>query len=162
MIHLRLWLTLRVFLIWLSLAGALLSACQTCAQSTKSKSLGVGIVGDQYGSTGDRDPAEVLANGLAKLKQKQVRMILHVGDLIEGIGQPPAECGSRFSRMAGILDQAQIPWFLTPGDHDVNPKEFSANSSDRSIEKLFFLKLDSRRTRTNDGRALCVGSIVHG
>ena len=143
MIHSGLRARFCVYVLFLGVALALTFVCQTRAQSTKS--LRVGIVGDQYGSSGDPDPAVVLANGLAALKQKQVKAILHVGDLIEGIGQPPAEYGSRFSRMAGILDQAQIPWFLTPGDHDVNPQEYTANSSDRSIEKLFFLNYSPRR-----------------
>lgn len=141
----------RLFLALLCLAAVSTFVARTCAQSSKNKSLRVGIVGDQYGSTGDPDPAQVLANGLAVLKQKNVRMILHAGDLIEGIGQTPTEYGARFTRMTAILDQVQIPWFLTPGDHDVNPKEFTPNSSDRSIEKLFFLNYSPRRPELNAG-----------
>lgn len=47
--------------------------------------------------------------------------------------------------MAGILDSAKIPWYLTPGDHDVNPKDLTSNSNDRSIEKLFFLNYHPMR-----------------
>jgi len=108
--------------------------------------LRIGIVGDQYGVLNiNDDPYPTLRQGLALLAQKKVQIILHVGDLIEGVGQPPAEYAARFNRAAGILDQAQIPWFLTPGDHDVNPQEWTPNSNDHSIEKLFFSNYHLRR-----------------
>lgn len=106
--------------------------------------LRIGIVGDQYGVTDGADPYPDLKRGLALLKQQHVDVILHVGDLIEGTGQDPAEYRTRFNHAAEILDQAQIPWYLTPGDHDVNPKGYDANSNDRTVEKLFFENYHSR------------------
>ena len=114
--------------------------------------LRVGLVGDQYGSRGNSpDPSEVLQDGLALLKKQNVQLILHLGDLIEGVGQPPAEYAARFARMAAILDQVRIPWYLVPGDHDVNPKELTPNSSDRSIEKLFYSNYKPKRPELSQG-----------
>jgi hypothetical protein len=120
-------------------------AASTMGQSSDA-ALRIGIVGDQYGNAGDpADPAQILKDGLALLKKQNVQVVLHVGDLIEGIGQPADEYAARFARMTAILDQAAIPWYLVPGDHDVNPKEFTPNSSDRSIEKLFFANYHTKR-----------------
>lgn len=121
------------------------------AQSSQSKVLRVGIVGDQFGSTGTPDPYQVLAQGLSLLKQKNVSMLLHVGDLIEGTGQPSPEYNARFSRAATVLDQIKIPWYLTPGDHDVNPADFTSNSGDHSVEKQFFENYSVRRPGLNPG-----------
>jgi hypothetical protein len=123
----------------------------TAGQSSDTV-LRVGIVGDQYGSrTNSPDPSQVLQDGLTLLKKQNAQMILHLGDLIEGVGQPPAEYAARFARMAAILDQARIPWYLVPGDHDVNPKEFTPNSSDRSIEKLFYSSYKPKRPELSSG-----------
>jgi hypothetical protein len=105
----------------------------------------IGIVGDQYGVTDGTDPYPDLERGLALLKRQHVDVVLHVGDLIEGTGQDPVQYRTRFNHAAEILDRAQIPWYLTPGDHDVNPKSLAANSDDRSIEKLFYENYHPRR-----------------
>lgn len=124
-----------------------LSPCfaSSAGKPSVAGSLRIGIVGDQFGVNNNADPYPVLERGLALLKQQNVQLILHAGDLIEGIGQNPAEYKNRFDHAAQILDQVQIPWYLTPGDHDVNPKDYVPNSVDRSIEKLFFDNYHPRR-----------------
>src|SRR6202035_4166008 len=59
-----------------------------------------------------------------------------VGDLVES-SRSPAQVAALFNQATGILDQLPVPWFLTAGDHDVNPPAFQQDSPDRSREQLF-------------------------
>jgi hypothetical protein len=143
---------------WWSVSNLLLIGVFVCsiqllsAKTAKQPSevtLWVGIVGDQYGCDQGVDPYPVLERGVALLRQKNVQVILHIGDLMERLNgfitKSPAEYEAAFNHAAGILDSVHIPWYLTPGDHDVDPAIYSPNSSDRSIEQLFFSNYHPRR-----------------
>jgi hypothetical protein len=67
--------------------------------------LRIGIVGDQYGVTDGADPYPALECGIALLNRQNVDIILHLGDLIEGIAQDPTEYKARFSYAAETLDR---------------------------------------------------------
>jgi len=96
----------------------------------------IGIIGDQ---TGTHDLAQaylVLQAGVAALKNRQLDVVLHVGDLLES-SKSLAEIQQQFSDGTTILDTLNVPWYMTPGDHDVNPPSFKQDSTDRSRETLF-------------------------
>ena len=98
--------------------------------------ISVGIIGDQTGTT-DLDTAYgVLKQGVASLQAEQLDVVLHVGDLVEST-QSEADIRTRFAQATGLLGALSVPWYLTAGDHDVNPPVFKQNSEDRSRETLF-------------------------
>lgn len=97
----------------------------------------IGIVGDQSYSPDLQGSYAVLEQGVALLAgREEVEVVLHTGDLVEST-QAPEEVRARFGQAAGILDRLPVPWYLTAGDHDVNPPGFVPGSSDRSREALF-------------------------
>lgn len=96
----------------------------------------IGIIGDQTYAP-DLDKAYgVLQQGVDALKKERLDVVLHVGDLVEST-QAPDDIKARFSQATAILNQIPAPWYMTAGDHDVNPPSFVQNSSDRSREALF-------------------------
>jgi hypothetical protein len=102
----------------------------------RPSSIRIGIIGDQTYAP-DLDAAYgVLQQGVAALSSQGVRVVLHVGDLLEST-QSPEAIRQRFGQATAILDQLPVPWYLTAGDHDVNPPAYQPDSSDRSREALF-------------------------
>ena len=112
-----------------------------CACGTDLK---IGLIGDQSGSYDIQQSYQILDQGITILKTNNVEMMVHLGDLVES-SKPVDEISSMFSQATSILNKVKIPWFLTAGDHDVNPLIYQQNSSDRSREQLFqslYLKLN--------------------
>jgi len=96
----------------------------------------IGIIGDQTGAY-DLDKAyQVLQQGVNILKTQNLDVVIHVGDLIESTQQPD-QIKHRYVQATQILNQLPTAWFLTAGDHDVNPPKYQQNSQDRSREELF-------------------------
>ena len=113
--------------------------------------LTVGLVGDQFGVWGrvgtpefrtNLDAAyQALGRGVAALNRAgEMDVALHLGDFTES-GRSDELRARDFARGAALMDeldsQSRPKWFLTPGDHDVNPLEWVQNSQDRSKEKSF-------------------------
>jgi 3',5'-cyclic AMP phosphodiesterase CpdA len=98
--------------------------------------LQVGIIGDQTGAYDIQQSYSILQEGVNILKNQNLDVVIHVGDLVES-REPIAVYESLFDQATSILDQLSVPWFITPGDHDVNPPTFQQNSTDRSRETLF-------------------------
>ncbi len=98
--------------------------------------LTIGIVGDQTGAANLDTAYEVLQQGVDTLKGESMDVVLHVGDLVEST-QSEAEIRNRFAQATAILNQLPAKWYMTVGDHDVNPPAFVQNSPDRSRELLF-------------------------
>lgn len=96
----------------------------------------IGLIGDQTFSTDIQASYRVLQQGVGVLSGQPIDVVLHVGDLTESSNTPAVETGL-FNQATGILDQLPVPWFLTAGDHDVNPPVFQQDSPDRSREQLF-------------------------
>lgn len=96
----------------------------------------IGIIGDQTLSTDIQASYGVLQQAVNVLSTRDLDVVLHVGDLVESSGTP-GEVTGLFNQATGILDQLPVDWFLTAGDHDVNPPVFQQDSSDRSREQLF-------------------------
>ena len=116
---------------------------------SQSQSVLVGIVGDQYVAAAGTDPYPALTQAVALLREQKVQAILHVGDLIEAKGvQSEADYTARFDLAARILDQSGLPWFVTPGDHDVVPdldlSDWTREATDHTREG-YFLKLYAAR-----------------
>lgn len=106
------------------------------APATSAAPIRIGLIGDQTFSTNLQASYGVLQQGVAVLSQQPIDIALHVGDLVESSGTP-AQITSEFNQATGILDQLPVSWFLTAGDHDVNPPAFQQDSPDRSREHLF-------------------------
>ena len=96
----------------------------------------IGIIGDQTGAANLDQAYGVLQQGVAALKGKQLDVVLPVGDLIEST-KSEAEIRTLFVQATTNLAGLGVPWYLTPGDHDVNPPIYQQNSTDRSRETLF-------------------------
>lgn len=96
----------------------------------------IGVIGDQTG-TSDLDAAYMrLEQAVTALNGRDLDLVLHTGDLLES-SRPEDDIRADWARARALLDSLDAPWFLTPGDHDVNPPDRVANSSDRSREALF-------------------------
>lgn len=96
----------------------------------------IGIIGDQTG-TADLDAAYgYLQQGVGVLSAENVDVVLHVGDLLES-SKSMEEVSAQYTTATGILNALPVDWYMTAGDHDVNPPMFEQDSSDRSRETLF-------------------------
>ncbi len=119
----------------LVLASAVLPGCAS-AQGLSSDKISIGIIGDQTGSSNLQASYAIMQQGVAELSRQNIHVVLHVGDLLES-SRPVGEVQAQFQQAAGILDALPVDWFLTAGDHDVNPPAFQQDSPDRSREQLF-------------------------
>lgn len=118
------------------LACALLSLWSVIAVADDS--ITIGVIGDQTFAIDLQAAYAVLDDGVGELSRQQhdVDVVLHCGDLLES-SRPPAEVTAQFNQATAILDSLPVDWFMTAGDHDVNPPGFQQDSSDRSREQLF-------------------------
>lgn len=96
----------------------------------------IGIIGDQTGAANLDVAYQVLKQGVAALQGQKMNIVLHVGDLVESTDSE-AEIRTRFAQGVGLLNTLPAPWYMTAGDHDVNPPNFQQDSTDRSRESLF-------------------------
>ncbi len=100
-------------------------------------SIRIGIIGDQTFSTDIQASYGVLQQGVNLLSaQPPLNVVIHTGDLIESTLSPPAVT-ALWNQATGILDQLPVNWYISPGDHDVDPPVFQQDSHDRSREQLF-------------------------
>src|SRR6266566_4264618 len=96
----------------------------------------IGLIGDQTFSTNLQTSYGVLQQGVSVLSGQPIDIALHMGDLVES-SLSPGQITANFNQATAILDQLPVPWYLTAGDHDVNPPAFQQDSADRSREQLF-------------------------
>lgn len=131
---------LRSFRAAAALALAVLAAPAASAHQVEEAqpqgTVTIGVIGDQTFSVDLQASYAVLEQGVQALAAEDLDLVLHTGDLIESSGSP-AEVTALFDQATAILDQLPVPWFLTAGDHDVNPPLFQQDSADRSREDLF-------------------------
>ena len=102
----------------------------------QAHSLTIGILGDQTGSPDLEQSYRIMAQGIETLNREKVDLVLHVGDLLES-SREEAEIRRDFHTATTLLSRLHKPWYMTPGDHDVNPPQRVADSPDRSRETLF-------------------------
>jgi 3',5'-cyclic AMP phosphodiesterase CpdA len=100
------------------------------------RTLRVGIIGDQTGTDDIDRSYSALEEGAGILTEKSVDFVFHIGDIVESKA-PEHIISENFKTATGLLDKIGRPWYLTPGDHDVNPTEYRPASEDRSKETLF-------------------------
>jgi predicted phosphohydrolase len=96
----------------------------------------IGIIGDQTGTTDLNQAYIVLGEGVDALAREDLDVVIHVGDLLES-SATEQEIEDQFTTATQILDTLPVDWYMTAGDHDVNPPEFEQDSDDRSREALF-------------------------
>lgn len=121
---------------WFILIFALLLAGLSGVAAAQTPPIRIGLIGDQTFSTNLQASYGVLQQGVNVLSGQNIDVVLHVGDLVES-SLSPAQITADFNQATAILDQLPVPWFLTAGDHDVNPPAFQQDSSDHSREQLF-------------------------
>ena len=117
---------------------ALLSFC--VSQYSFSQNIVIGVVGDQTMAPKDGSQYEILKKGIAKLNEHRPDVVVHVGDLLESVTpdlQPtkPSDYQASYTMATGILDRLSCKWYLSAGDHDVNPPYNKLD--DTSIRDLF-------------------------
>lgn len=103
---------------------------------SRSRSINIGIVGDQTFSSNLDQSYGILEQGIGILSAQRPDVVLHVGDLVESTAAPE-EVRAAFGKATALLDRLSVPWHLTAGDHDVSPPGWQAASTDRSREALF-------------------------
>ena len=118
------------------LSAAFILACLVTPTEARTKTITIGIVGDQTFSSDLNRSYGILEQGVGILSGRRPDVVLHVGDLVESTGTPD-EVRTEFQKAAAILDRLPVPWHLTAGDHDVSPPGWQAASPDRSREALF-------------------------
>ncbi len=119
----------------MALVACALSACAT-APPQGADPVRFGVIGDQTGVDDLARAYRVLEQGVAALNAHRPELVLHTGDLLES-AQAPNAVQRDWTEATAILDRLEAPWYLTPGDHDVNPPERVTGSADRSREALF-------------------------
>jgi hypothetical protein len=112
-----------------------------CASHTSlSQNIVIGIIGDQTLAPKDGSQYEILKKGIASLNERRPDVVLHVGDLLESVRpdlQPtkPADYRANYDMATGILNELSCKWYLSAGDHDVNPPYDKLD--DTTIRDLF-------------------------
>ena len=101
-----------------------------------SSGIRIGIIGDQTGCYDLNSAYQVLQDGVDILKTRNLDVVIHVGDLLES-SHSEADIRNQWSNAMEILDQLPVNWFMTAGDHDVNPPVYQQDSTDRSREALW-------------------------
>src|SRR6267154_962569 len=130
------YLSAALFLFLLPMACVTSYALQAEATSTPLSTIKIVIIGDQTFSTNIQASYGVLSQGVGVLSGQHLDVVLHTGDLLEST-LSPGQVTTLFGQATGILDQLPVPWYLTAGDHDVNPPAFQQDSPDHSREQLF-------------------------
>ncbi|MBC8401164.1 MAG: metallophosphoesterase [Candidatus Marinimicrobia bacterium] len=97
----------------------------------------IAIMGDQTGAH-DLDSAySVMAVAAQQMAKHSPDILLHVGDMTESKVSDSSVYSADFHTAVSIMEAVGVPWYLTAGDHDVNPSVFKPRSTDRSNELRF-------------------------
>lgn len=123
------------------------------------RQLRIGIIGDQTGTEDINKAYAALAEGAGILAGREVDLVFHIGDIVESKA-PDIVMVEHFKRATGLLDGIGKPWYLTPGDHDVNPEVYEPASADRRKERLFRQLYSARNNKI--GRHLYYSFDVTG
>jgi len=74
------------------------------------------IIGDR---TGGANVAHTFKLAIGQLNLLQPEFVINVGDLIEGYSDDKAELNAEWDEMDGMLQELEMPFFRTPGNHDI-------------------------------------------
>ncbi len=105
--------------------------------SPEPQPLKIAIMGDQTGSYDLDSSYAIMAQAAHQMQRHSPDLLVHVGDITESQVADPDEYQRDFERARSIMASVGIPWYLTAGDHDVNPAGFMPGSNDRSNETRF-------------------------
>ena len=64
----------------------------------------------------------IFPDGVRKLNLLQPEFVMSVGDLIEGYTEDLDELNRQWNEFEGFIDQLEMPFFYTPGNHDITNK----------------------------------------
>jgi len=114
--------------------------------------LRIGIIGDQTGSTDLAKSYTVLSEGCQAIAAANPDIVLHVGDIVES-SQSDSDIKDSFEQAVSYLNVMNIPWYITAGDHDVNPpNDYTPGTKNTEKADLFLNLLRKEYSK----RALCV------
>jgi len=135
------WVSPFLFMLLLASTQAGAQGIDSSRETTKSTQnnasvIRIGLIGDQTFASDIPAAYAVLQQGVNVLSRQDLDVVLHVGDLVESTETIP-QITALWNQATSILDQLPVPWYLTAGDHDVNPPVFQQDSPDRSREQLF-------------------------
>ncbi len=74
------------------------------------------IIGDR---TGGANVSGTFALAIDQLNLLQPEFVINVGDVIEGYSDDKAELNAEWDEMDGMLEKLAMPFFRTPGNHDI-------------------------------------------
>jgi hypothetical protein len=74
------------------------------------------VIGDR---TGGANAEQTFALAIGQLNLLQPEFVINVGDMIEGYSDDKAELNAEWAEMDGMLNKLDMPFFHTPGNHDI-------------------------------------------
>jgi hypothetical protein len=74
------------------------------------------IIGDR---TGGANVQETFKLAIDQLNLLQPEFVINVGDIIEGYSDDKSELNAEWDEMDGMLNKLNMPFFRTPGNHDI-------------------------------------------
>ncbi|VGO16652.1 hypothetical protein PDESU_05243 [Pontiella desulfatans] len=74
------------------------------------------IIGDR---TGGANAQETFRLAIGQINLLQPEFVINVGDIIEGYSDDKAELNAEWDEVDGMLAQLEMPFFRTPGNHDI-------------------------------------------
>jgi len=74
------------------------------------------IIGDR---TGGANALRTFALAMDQLNLLEPEFVINVGDLIEGYSEDPVKLNAEWSEVDGLLNTLDMPFFRTPGNHDI-------------------------------------------
>jgi hypothetical protein len=77
------------------------------------------IIGDR---TGGANVLVTFMLAMGQLNLLQPEFVINVGDLIEGYSDDKAELNAEWDESDAMLDELEMPFFRTPGNHDIANK----------------------------------------
>ena len=77
------------------------------------------IIGDR---TGGANAAGTFKLAIGQVNLLQPEFVINVGDMIEGYSEDAAELNAEWDELDGILKKLEMPFFRTPGNHDIANK----------------------------------------
>ena len=106
------------------------------------------IIGDR---TGGANVEGTFHLAVGQLNLLQPEFVINVGDIIEGYSDDKAELNAEWDEVDGMLDELDMPFFRTPGNHDIANEIAQAVWRDRHgatyyhflYKNVLFLVLDS-------------------
>jgi hypothetical protein len=74
------------------------------------------VIGDRTGGANQQGTFEL---AIGQLNLLQPEFVINVGDMIEGYSDDKAELNAEWNEIDDMLEQLNMPFFRTPGNHDI-------------------------------------------